>query len=302
MVKPAKVRFLNKKGEWVEELCHDLYTCREHKHKVNETQKILLAAKNSATISANITSVLEGSGTTVQSLEELLSVFDEDINVDNMAYHLNMNKSSLFLSCPQPEYCVIPSELHISEREYRKLLFASDSRVGSKNMESIISPPTEKEISEDIYAYIEYRKHLKSRGYYARSVNLPEGVTEALTALCFNGKLIRSGSGDMLLSDGSINEVKGASSTGPNSFSPSEWFDNLFFVKYNLKTTFQIYKLDINRKDIEKIKVNKRETFLDQAQAGRRPRIIIEDVFIKPHNILPDFTVNVVPGGLDIVN
>lgn len=75
----------------------------------------------------------------------------------------------------------------------------------------------------------------------------------------------------MLLSDGSINEVKGASSTGPNSFSPSEWFDNLFFVKYNLKTTFKIYKIDINRKDIEKVKVNKNETFLDQANAGRRP-------------------------------
>lgn len=282
MVKPTKVRFLNKKGEWVEELCHDIYTCREHKRKVNETQKFLLAKKNSATISTTITSVIEGDDTTVQSLEEALSVFDEDIPVDNMAYHLSMNKSSIFLPCSKPEDCVISPEFHISEKDYRKLLFASDSRVGSKNIKNVISPPTEKEISEDIYAYIEYRNHLKSRNYYARSVNLPEGVTEALTALCFNGKLIRNGSGDMLLSDGSINEVKGASSTGPNSFSPSEWFDNLFFVKYNLKTTFQIYKLDINRKDIEKVKVNKSETFLDQAQAGRRPRIIIEDVFIKP--------------------
>ena len=43
MSKPTKVKFINKKGEWVEEACHDILTCREHKEALNRTRKITQA-------------------------------------------------------------------------------------------------------------------------------------------------------------------------------------------------------------------------------------------------------------------
>lgn len=43
MSKPTKVKFINKKGEWVEETCHDILTCREHKEALNRTRKITQA-------------------------------------------------------------------------------------------------------------------------------------------------------------------------------------------------------------------------------------------------------------------
>jgi len=45
MGKPMKVKFINKKGEWVEELCHDPTTCREHRRKVADTKKSLLSTE-----------------------------------------------------------------------------------------------------------------------------------------------------------------------------------------------------------------------------------------------------------------
>lgn len=35
------VRFINKDGQWREELCHDIKTCREHSSRLAETKKIL---------------------------------------------------------------------------------------------------------------------------------------------------------------------------------------------------------------------------------------------------------------------
>lgn len=43
MAKPTKVKFINKKGEWVEETCHDILTCREHKTALTRTRKITQA-------------------------------------------------------------------------------------------------------------------------------------------------------------------------------------------------------------------------------------------------------------------
>lgn len=43
MSKPTRVRFINKKGQWVEETCHDILTCREHKEALNRTRKITQA-------------------------------------------------------------------------------------------------------------------------------------------------------------------------------------------------------------------------------------------------------------------
>jgi DNA ligase (NAD+) len=41
--KPTLVKFINSKGEWVTENCHDLSTCREHAEKLAATSKLLKA-------------------------------------------------------------------------------------------------------------------------------------------------------------------------------------------------------------------------------------------------------------------
>ena len=43
MSKSAVVKFVNKQGEWVEEVCHDPSTCREHKTALLRTGKLLKA-------------------------------------------------------------------------------------------------------------------------------------------------------------------------------------------------------------------------------------------------------------------
>lgn len=40
---PAKVRFINKKGQWKTETCHDINSCYEHKQAIKETQKTIKA-------------------------------------------------------------------------------------------------------------------------------------------------------------------------------------------------------------------------------------------------------------------
>lgn len=41
MAQPTKVKFINKKGQWVEETCHDLDSCREHSEAILRMKKIL---------------------------------------------------------------------------------------------------------------------------------------------------------------------------------------------------------------------------------------------------------------------
>ena len=83
---------------------------------------------------------------------------------------------------------------------------------------------------------------------------------------------------------------KGSSSTGPSSFSPSERFDELVFVKLDKQNDILlIYLTGINNISLGNIYVNATETVLDQQQAGRRPRFNIEDKIIKPFNIQPSF-------------
>jgi DNA mismatch repair protein MutH len=41
VAKPSKVKFVTKQGEWVEETCHDISTCREHKNALDFTNSIL---------------------------------------------------------------------------------------------------------------------------------------------------------------------------------------------------------------------------------------------------------------------
>ena len=131
-----------------------------------------------------------------------------------------------------------------------------------------------------------------------RSPNMPSEITEAMVCLCTGAELITSGNGDIWLPDETIGEVKGTVSdtTDLSSFSPSETFDNLFFVHMAPGDTniYFVYDLHMNRQDIGKIKVNRTETFDDHARQGRRPRFSVIDSIISPRSLKPTWKVDIV--------
>lgn len=89
-----------------------------------------------------------------------------------------------------------------------------------------------------------------------------------------------------------IIEIKGSSaeeSSAPNSFSPTEHFDDLVFVrldKYN--DILKIYRLGINSNELKEIKVSSTQTVGDQQRQGRRPRFSIQDKIVAANNLKPD--------------
>ena len=76
-------------------------------------------------------------------------------------------------------------------------------------------------------------------------------------------------------------EVKAFISDGPSSFGPTEQWDKLYFVdcKKYLDGEFRVWEIDCKNTDEEwrKMSISRRETFGDQADAKRRPRIPFED-------------------------
>jgi hypothetical protein len=74
-----------------------------------------------------------------------------------------------------------------------------------------------------------------------------------------------------------IIEVKGFSSNWPISFGPKEKWNRLYIVdcQKTMDKIFKIYEIKISNEDDiwENIKINKKQTFKDQCNEKRRPRI-----------------------------
>lgn len=67
-----------------------------------------------------------------------------------------------------------------------------------------------------------------------RGINFPSEISENIVCYTCGYFLNKGSSGDAIDPNGNrIIEIKGSSSTGPSSFSPSERFDELVFVKLN---------------------------------------------------------------------
>lgn len=107
-----------------------------------------------------------------------------------------------------------------------------------------------------------------------RGINFPSEISENIVCYTCGYFLNKGSSGDAIDPNGNrIIEIKGSSSTGPSSFSPSERFDELVFVKLNKQNdTLLIYLTGINNVSLGNIYVNATETLLEQQLAGRRPR------------------------------
>lgn len=130
-----------------------------------------------------------------------------------------------------------------------------------------------------------------------RGINFPSEISEYMACYAL-GILVNKdkSNGDAVdISDPNnpiIIEIKGSSaeeSSAPNSFSPTEHFDDLIFArldKYN--DILKIYRLGIDSDELKDIKVSRTQTVGDQQKQGRRPRFSIQNNIIEKRGLKPD--------------
>lgn len=130
-----------------------------------------------------------------------------------------------------------------------------------------------------------------------RGINFPSELSEYMACYALNILVNKEGSnGDAVdMTDPKhpkIIEIKGSSAeetSAPNSFSPSEHFDELVFVRLEkYDDLLKIYRTGINSEKLKEIKVSKTQTVADQQREGRRPRFSIQQKIIDFYNLKPD--------------
>lgn len=135
-----------------------------------------------------------------------------------------------------------------------------------------------------------------------RGINFPSELSEYMACYALNILVNKKGSeGDAVdMSDPKnplIIEIKGSSAektSAPNSFSPSEHFDDLVFVRLEkYDDILKIYRTGINSEKLKGIKVNATQTVEDQQKQGRRPRFSIQKEIIEEFNLEPDVIFNI---------
>ena len=129
-----------------------------------------------------------------------------------------------------------------------------------------------------------------------RGINFPSEISEYLACYALNLYVNKEGTnGDAVDCSNPehpiIIEIKGSSAdetSAPNSFSPSEHFDDLVFVRLEKRDDIlKIYRLGINSEDLKQIKVNKTQTVADQQKQGRRPRFSIQNMIVDAQGLKP---------------
>lgn len=123
-----------------------------------------------------------------------------------------------------------------------------------------------------------------------RGLNFPSEISENLACYACHYLLNKGAGGDAYDPKRDfIIEMKASSSSGPSSFSPSEHFDELVFIKLNKnEDAIYIYNTGINSTQLKTIKVNANETVADKQAKGQRPRFNIETAIIEPNGLKPN--------------
>lgn len=116
-----------------------------------------------------------------------------------------------------------------------------------------------------------------------RLPSIPEDITENMIKYILHNKLNDITSewnckiGDLHSLIEGVQECKCFTSDGPISFTPSSNWNVIYFLDARnwLNNKFILYKVDLthNSNIWNYIKVNKKQTFRDQANQGRRPRV-----------------------------
>ena len=127
------------------------------------------------------------------------------------------------------------------------------------------------------------------RSSATRGVNFPETISEALACYALGFQWNKGSGGDAIYGD-QIIEFKATSNweSDTTSFSPSENFDKLYFLRLNKRQDeLFIYDTGINSNQLKSIMVNQNETFGEQQAVGRRPRFSVINSIIIPYGIMP---------------
>ncbi len=130
-----------------------------------------------------------------------------------------------------------------------------------------------------------------------RGINFPGELSEIFACYALNYQWKKNGHGDAKdPQNNRIIEVKGSSTKRKDlsSFSPTEEFDELVFVKIDKDNDKAfIYKTGINSTALKAVKVNENETFGDQQKEKRRPRLSVESKIIDANGLKPAYELDI---------
>lgn len=131
------------------------------------------------------------------------------------------------------------------------------------------------------------------RAISTRGINFPSELSEIFVCYALGFLWKKEGGGDAFdPNENRIIEIKGSGSERDDlsTFSPSETFDELVFVKVKKdEDALLIWQTGINSQELKKIKVNRSETLEQQQLSHRRPRFSIEKMIIREKGLKPDF-------------
>lgn len=126
-----------------------------------------------------------------------------------------------------------------------------------------------------------------------RGVNFPGELSELFACYVLGYKWKKKGGGDAFDEENNrVIEMKGSGSENDDlsSFSPSETFDELVFVKANKnEDAIYIWLTGIDSEQLKKIHVNKTQTLEDKQKEGNRPRFSVEKKIIRALGLTPDY-------------
>lgn len=149
-------------------------------------------------------------------------------------------------------------------------------------------------INETCDAYFRWKDlntYIKSTS--SRGINMPDAISEPMGCYCL-GYLWNRGAEVGDATDPVTNakiEFKATSKFEGDlsSFGPNTVFDNLVFLRFNLATNqLYIYDLQINSEQLGAYPANQTETIQDQKNAGRRPHVSLQKLFVDDQNRVPD--------------
>jgi hypothetical protein len=120
-----------------------------------------------------------------------------------------------------------------------------------------------------------------------RAPNFPEHISENIIRNLIeqleNVKCTRNNKSGDLSKEGIRVECKSFSSAGPCSFGPNEKWNEIYFLdaRNYITKKFKLYRVKLSNDDkiFLNLKVNKKQTFEDQAKLGRRPRITFNEIY-----------------------
>jgi len=136
------------------------------------------------------------------------------------------------------------------------------------------------------------------KNYYSRGPNLSEGLSESAFCLYSNSLKIIDIQGGCDSSADTYNlqtmeaeQIKATSiESDLTSFGPTSKWDKLYFLDFynngNLNGSFDCYQIDTHLIYNTVVNQGKNETFVDQQNQGRRPRLSLKKIILD-NNIAP---------------